>query len=1063
MTDRKLQIQVALGAVNNLTRPLNAAQKSSAALAGQIKATRDSVKQLSGQAASFDKLSTASKKTSSQIEKLRRAADAVKSLDNPTQKQIAAVQKWDARLIKLKTTQDGQLQRLTQLRGALKQHGVFVDRNSNATQAATRRNEQYNRTLQAQEQRLKRLASARASYDNGQAMRGELRGAGTSALMTGAAAGAPLMLAVRSYSTLEDAMKGVAKQVDGLISDDGQRTARYLEMQRLIQEAADVTSLPGGSTDYAALIEGGGRMGVVNKNDVWADQRRDLLAFANTAAKASKAFELPAGELSEDLGKIAGLYKIPIKNIEDLGDAINYLDDNAKSKGADIIDVLKRMGGNADRMGYRQSAALGSTLLSLGAEREIAASASNAMVRELSIASIQGNKFFEGLNALSINAGKLEKSMATNAMGTLRSVLESVSKLPETDRLRVLTQLFGKEFGDDAAKLANNLGELDRQLALVEGRAARGSMQRESDIDQKALSTQWGLLKSSAIGAAQSIGERLTPALLDLMSAGRRWMGNLRRWVDQHPVLAGHLIKAAALFAVLSAALGVLLVSLAALMGPFLALRLGLSLLTNGGLLTRAAGNVGLLSRAMTFLRTSAVGLFNAPLNGLRVLGRGLVWLVRSPLKLFGGAFSWVLRGIAALATGLTWPIALAVAALAAAGALIYKYWAPLKVWFSGLFSGLAEDIQKAGAQGSVLGWIFGTIGQDIGRVWLALKRAWTGIGDMFRRAWTWVKDLLEPITLTHDQIDRLAESGRRFGKIFMDAINDLLAPFKAFSNEVTALLEKLKLIPELAERIRLENVRNNTMNGAMPEAGAEAKAEVINIWDAKRKVFVAWPRLPFVGPLPGSNPEATDKGPGAWTYTPPKEFSRDLSGSNGSPAAATAEVKDPNKLGDIVFKNVAPHIALASPYLRAINGLTKATEALRQSTTGLEKFGAIGFGDRPVSYPGIFDAPQRVNLLTQLRGMAVNALARAQAWLSPGSGPQVAFAGPRAVLAPQGAAVSRPASVSVGGNTYNLNFDMQGMDSLDEKKLAAFVKKEIEEVERQQGVRNRSLMRDRD
>lgn len=47
---------------------------------------------------------------------------------------------------------------------------------------------------------------------------------------------------------------------------------------------------------------------------------------------ASKAFELPADQLSESLGKIAGLYKVPIQNIGELGDAINYLDDNAKSK-----------------------------------------------------------------------------------------------------------------------------------------------------------------------------------------------------------------------------------------------------------------------------------------------------------------------------------------------------------------------------------------------------------------------------------------------------------------------------------------------------------------------------------------------------------------------------------------------------------------------------------------------------------------------------------------------------------------------------------------------------------
>lgn len=53
------------------------------------------------------------------------------------------------------------------------------------------------------------------------------------------------------------------------------------------------------------------------------------------------------------------------------GDALNYLDGNAMSKG-DIINVLQRMGGVANRLDFRKAAALGSTFLSLGAAPEIA-------------------------------------------------------------------------------------------------------------------------------------------------------------------------------------------------------------------------------------------------------------------------------------------------------------------------------------------------------------------------------------------------------------------------------------------------------------------------------------------------------------------------------------------------------------------------------------------------------------------------------------------------------------------------------------------------------------------
>lgn len=114
-------------------------------------------------------------------------------------------------------------------------------------------------------------------------------------------------------------------------------------MQGAIKAASEQLPMENGAVDFAALVEGGARMNVANPDDSWEDQKRDLLAFASTAAKAATAFELPADELSESLGKIAQLYKIPTRNIEQLGDALNYLDDNAMSKGADIIDVMQRL------------------------------------------------------------------------------------------------------------------------------------------------------------------------------------------------------------------------------------------------------------------------------------------------------------------------------------------------------------------------------------------------------------------------------------------------------------------------------------------------------------------------------------------------------------------------------------------------------------------------------------------------------------------------------------------------------------------------------------------------
>lgn len=413
----------------------------------------------------------------------------------PSQRQVVALGRQQLAVQRLEERQKKLQQQTALVRAELYRAGISASDGASATARITRETMRYNRQLSNQEARLRRVGeqqrkmhAACAAYSRSLEVRDRIAGATTTA--AGLAMGAPVMTAVKSYASMEDAMKGVAKQVNGLRDNSGNRTKQFYDMQDAIKVASEHLPMENGAIDYAALVEGGARMGVNNQDDPFEDQKRDLLAFASTAAKAATAFELPADELAEGLGKIAQLYKVPTRNIEQLGDALNYLDDNAMSKGGDIINVLQRMGGVADRLDFRKAAALGSTFLSLGAAPEIAASASNAMVRELSIATMQSKHFFEGMNLLKLNPAEIEKQMTTDAMGTIQRVLEKVNNLPQDKRLSAMTMIFGKEFGDDAAKLANNLPELQRQLKPTSGSGANGSMQKESDINKDSLSAQ---------------------------------------------------------------------------------------------------------------------------------------------------------------------------------------------------------------------------------------------------------------------------------------------------------------------------------------------------------------------------------------------------------------------------------------------------------------------------------------------------------------------------------------------------------------------------------------------
>ena len=69
---------------------------------------------------------------------------------------------------------------------------------------------------------------------------------------------------IKSYSSFEDAMAGVAKQVDGARDDNGQLTQTYYDMARAIQKMSE--TIPMATTDIAALVEGAARMGIQGKD-----------------------------------------------------------------------------------------------------------------------------------------------------------------------------------------------------------------------------------------------------------------------------------------------------------------------------------------------------------------------------------------------------------------------------------------------------------------------------------------------------------------------------------------------------------------------------------------------------------------------------------------------------------------------------------------------------------------------------------------------------------------------------------------------------------------------------
>ncbi|HFI8614430.1 TPA: phage tail tape measure protein [Escherichia coli] len=868
MADRNLNIRVAFSALNNMSRPVNAARQSAAALASQINQTKTSIKGLERQATSFDRLTAANKKTTEQLaqakEQARQMAAAYGPLRQRSAEQVAALNQQRAAIRQLTQQQKGEQTQLNQLRASFYSEGIAISSASRATEQINQRTAQYNRQLAEQQRRLDAVNQAQARYSRAKETGEKMMSGGMKTAAVGAATLVPVAAAVKSYSSLEDAMKGVAKQVNGLRDDSGNRTPQYEEMQRAIMDASEKLPMANGAVDYAALVEGGARMGVANSDDPWQKQKADLLSFASMAAKASVAFELPADQLSESLGKIAGLYKIPTQNIEQLSDAINYLDDNAKSKGSDIIDVLQRVGGLASQLDYKQAAALGSTFLTLGTPAEVAASATNAMVRELSIATVQGKNFMQGLDALGLSAEKVQKSMSVDAMGTIISVLEASKKLAPDQQVANLTQIFGKEFGDDAQKLANNLPELRRQIELTQGAAAKGSMNRESDINKASLSAQWQLTKTGAVNAFSSAGETLRDPLMDIMLTVSKVVGSVRRWVEANPALVGSIMKVTAAIGALLVVMGGLMLSIGAVLGPMALVRLSFTSLAGEGGIARLTG-------------------------GVMRLGGAFQWLAGSPMQALLSAGRMVFGPLITLLAGISAPVWGLIALFAAVAVAVIKFWQPIKAFFSGFFTGLMAGLQP--------------ITQSFNAVFAPLAPIFNSIGNAISGVWEWFTKLLEPIQFSSEALASCTSAGETFGKVVGAAISALTLPIQAVAKGLGWILEKLGAIPDaakaaqqVAQQMTPEAVNNladrvNAFSGDVQAVAKESKKA-----EEKKKTDEQKKQDNLINSLKG-----------------PANIVPKMSNSLDKIATNTTEKKDGP--GEIVFKNKQPYIPIRGGY----------------------------------------------------------------------------------------------------------------------------------------------------
>ncbi len=642
MAADNMRLRVVLDLVERVVAPLKRISTGSSDAAKSLKATRDRLKELNQQQAMVGDwrtlrtglADTAAKLTEAQA-KVAQLARTLHANGPPTRAMERDFARARREAESLGQQHERQAQQVQQLREKLRAAGIST-RDMSTHERGLRQNiaattaeiGRQNAALRAQADHQRKLAALREQHAKAMVHTGMAVGAGVAMQAAGKRGVQMGMGPVRDFSAHQDHMLGIARQVEGARDDAGNLTPVYRAIEEQIRGLSH--RIPLATTAITDMVTAAARM------EVPTDK---LAEFTLMASEMATAFDAVPDQITESMGKVAKNFKIPLTEIRGLADSINYLDDNAISKGADIIDFLNRTSGvvSTVAMKAQDAAALGSTLLTLGERAETASTAANAIVQKFAAATKGAKKFKAAMAEIGMSPDAVQKGMAKDATATLLNVVDAIRKLPESNRIGVMVELVGQEHSDTLAKLVDKPEELRRQLDLANAQKAQGSMAREAAARNATLSAQWQMAKNRAFNLSAVVGESLEPALLALMNIMNPLLEKFTAFVGEHRQLVGWVLGAFVGVSALIAVLGALLVPLALIAGKAMLVRflfrwLLATFMGAPAATGAAAAGMGLLyrvgfalGRAFALLRTGAVWL----LSGLRVLA---VFMIANPI-----------------------------------------------------------------------------------------------------------------------------------------------------------------------------------------------------------------------------------------------------------------------------------------------------------------------------------------------------------------------------------------------------------------------------------------------
>lgn len=660
-----LKLQVLLKAVDQATRPFKAIQNQTKALAGGIRDTQSSLKELNAQAAKIDGFRKASGQLAVTQQSLKDAkaeaaalAVAFKNTEKPTTAQARALEKARQAASALQTKTNGLRLSVQQQREALNAAGISTKSLGNEQQRLKTAAAQATVTLSRQKMELQRLSQQQERlnqtgerYRKGQEMSAKMRNvgaAGVGAATVGAVAASSVLRPGYDFALANSTLQATL----GL----DKNSADFQSLRTQARSIGDNTAASANDAAQAQIV--------IAKSGANVD---DIKAATPVTLNMSLANNRTMEESAELLMSTKNAFGLANSEVAHLGDVISATLNKTATKFDDLSDAMPYVASVAKnaKVSAEQTAAMIGALANNGTTGSMAGTGIRAMLLR-----VQGptGEAFKAIKELGVKTAD-GKGNLRPFFTILKEMQKSFDKnrLGDTQQAEYLKTIFGEEAASAAVTLMKSAasGELDKLTKTFQG--SDGSTAKLVNVQQDNLGGDLKELQSAKEAIGTDLFDGLDKTLRSLTKQTTKFLLNVDGWIQKNPVLAGGITKAA----------------------------------TAGLIFVGALGAIGLVAWPV--------------ITGINMLIAG-AGLLGSVFSVVGGAITTALGAI-------TLPVALVVAAVVAGALLIRKYWQPIKAFIAGVAEGFKAAAGPISDAFAPLKPVFDWVTEKIKAAWNWFKK----------------------------------------------------------------------------------------------------------------------------------------------------------------------------------------------------------------------------------------------------------------------------------------------------------------------------------------------------